>query len=112
MSEAEYPPTAEEREHDEWSDAVLAAADRDGQSAEETDEGRFFAEHYERLRLRCERMEAAVLHYWRNGVQCPCGARPESPDTHPHVMGCPVGEVLGGTVADNYRRAVSQGGEE
>jgi hypothetical protein len=21
---------------------------------------------------------------------CPCGARPESPDTHPHVLGCPV----------------------
>jgi hypothetical protein len=21
---------------------------------------------------------------------CPCGARPESPNTHPHVFGCPV----------------------
>lgn len=38
--------------------------------------------------------EAAVLHFWDNGVQCPCGARPESPDTHPHNTGCPVGIAL------------------
>lgn len=25
---------------------------------------------------------------------CPCGARPESPATHPHVGGCPVYEAL------------------
>jgi hypothetical protein len=25
---------------------------------------------------------------------CPCGARPESPRTHPHVGGCPVGEAI------------------
>lgn len=25
---------------------------------------------------------------------CPCGARPESLQTHSHVIGCPVGEVL------------------
>ena len=25
---------------------------------------------------------------------CPCGARPESPDTHPHVLGCPVERAL------------------
>lgn len=25
---------------------------------------------------------------------CPCGARPESPRTHPHVLGCPVEEAL------------------
>lgn len=25
---------------------------------------------------------------------CPCGARPESPNTHPHVGGCPVDEAL------------------
>ncbi len=43
---------------------------------------------------------------------CPCGARPESPNTHPHVLGCEVAEliqVLGGecaTVAGNYQRAV------
>lgn len=37
---------------------------------------------------------------------CPCGARPESLRTHPHVISCPVGRVLGGTVADNYEEAV------
>lgn len=25
---------------------------------------------------------------------CPCGARPESLNTHPHVTGCPVAEAL------------------
>lgn len=25
---------------------------------------------------------------------CPCGARPESIDTHPHVTGCPVERAL------------------
>ena len=25
---------------------------------------------------------------------CPCGARPESPETHPHVGGCPVSDAL------------------
>jgi hypothetical protein len=25
---------------------------------------------------------------------CPCGARPESPRTHPHVLGCPVARGL------------------
>jgi hypothetical protein len=25
--------------------------------------------------------------------QCPCGARPESLSTHPHVIGCPVIEL-------------------
>lgn len=25
---------------------------------------------------------------------CPCGARPETPKTHPHVSGCPVGYAL------------------
>lgn len=39
-------------------------------------------------------MALAVRHFWENGVQCPCGARPESPDTHGHVAGCPVGAAL------------------
>ena len=27
-------------------------------------------------------------------IHCPCGARPESLHTHPHVAGCPVGKAL------------------
>lgn len=27
-------------------------------------------------------------------MHCPCGARPESPNTHPHVGGCPVERAL------------------
>lgn len=26
-------------------------------------------------------------------MHCPCGARPESLNTHPHVGGCPVAEL-------------------
>ena len=37
--------------------------------------------------------EAGLMHYW--SIQtCPCGARIESPLTHPHVGGCPVGTWL------------------
>ena len=44
---------------------------------------------------------------------CPCGARPESPNTHAHDLGCQVADLiilLGGecaTVAGNYRMARS-----
>ena len=27
-------------------------------------------------------------------VSCPCGARPETPHTHPHVLSCPVEQGL------------------
>lgn len=35
---------------------------------------------------------------------CPCGARPESLDTHPHVTGCPVAKAL-----DIWERAFVRG---
>ena len=44
---------------------------------------------------------------------CPCGARPESPSTHPHVLGCEVAILiilLGGscaTISGQYQKAVS-----
>lgn len=41
-----------------------------------------------------QRLRAAVDHFWKNGTQCPCGARPESPVEFPHVISCPVGAVL------------------
>lgn len=35
------------------------------------------------------------LLYWYDWKQsCPCGARPESLDTHPHVGGCPTAAAL------------------
>ena len=33
------------------------------------------------------------FHFW-NSETCPCGARIESPSTHPHNIGCPVGKAL------------------
>lgn len=38
-------------------------------------------------------LRAALDHYWQYTV-CPCGARRESPRTHPHAAGCPVGKAL------------------
>lgn len=36
-----------------------------------------------------------IVGYLREIEQhCPCGARPESPTTHPHVGGCPVDAAL------------------
>lgn len=32
-----------------------------------------------------------LAHYATFGTTCPCGARPDHLDTHPHVIGCPVG---------------------
>lgn len=45
---------------------------------------------------------------------CPCGARPESPATHPHVPGCPVYKLLkllnlpAVSVGDQYEKAVDR----
>ena len=43
---------------------------------------------------------------------CPCGARPESPETHPHVPWCPVYRLLKMlgvetySLAEEYAKAV------
>lgn len=43
------------------------------------------------LRARVAALEGALREVERH---CPCGARPESPNTHPHVGGCPVYAAL------------------
>lgn len=66
--------------------------------------------HYDCLRVHWKRLDKKYL--WTTFVEgrklpdqlrrlileiemhCPCGARPESPNTHPHVGGCPVAEAL------------------
>lgn len=45
----------------------------------------------ERLTLALQDMAHEVMQVERT---CPCGARPESPATHPHVIGCPVARAL------------------
>lgn len=40
---------------------------------------------------RADRLAEALRWAERH---CPCGARPESPDTHPHLPGCLVGAAL------------------
>lgn len=42
-------------------------------------------------KTKAQKYEAALKEIERS---CPCGARPESPATHPHVIGCPVGTAL------------------
>ncbi len=48
---------------------------------------------------RCAELEKELLNSWhqleyieRQG--CPCGARPESLNTHPHVDGCGIEQLL------------------
>lgn len=59
---------------------------------------RFNVDQLVRLRRENARLSAvqeALLGKLREIEQhCPCGARPESPATHPHVGGCPVYEAL------------------
>lgn len=33
-------------------------------------------------------------YLWSQNRGCPCGARPESPNTHPHVTGCPTAAAI------------------
>jgi len=40
-----------------------------------------------------ERLLGALREVERH---CPCGARPETLNSHPHVGGCPVGAALAG----------------
>lgn len=57
-----------------------------------------------REQARADTLTQALREVEKN---CPCGARPESPNTHPHVIGCPVGLALGSpSVADNYAKAI------
>lgn len=44
-----------------------------------------------------ERLIAAYMQLecvWQATGRCPCGARGESPGTHPHVAGCPTAAAL------------------
>ena len=35
-----------------------------------------------------------LRYLWETTRSCPCGARAESLDTHPHVIGCPTGRAV------------------
>ena len=45
----------------------------------------------EELKTQNAHLLAALKHVERH---CPCGARPETPHTHPHVLGCQVGIAI------------------
>lgn len=56
----------------------------------------FLAEKY-RLYGQITRLGEAqvqLAYLWNQTGSCPCGARVESPDTHPHVVGCATDEAL------------------
>jgi hypothetical protein len=46
--------------------------------------------------IRYKLMDAyrQLEYWWQTEHSCPCGARPESPNTHPHVGGCPTAAAL------------------
>lgn len=63
------------------------------------------ATEYRNLLDEMTRLRFALLEVERH---CPCGARPESLNTHPHVTGCPVGNALyprhnDGSIGDGER---------
>lgn len=37
-----------------------------------------------------------LAYLWETTGSCPCGARRESPRTHPHVGGCPTAKAVEG----------------
>lgn len=47
----------------------------------------------ENARLK-EALEKALAFGIETAQHCPCGARPESLDTHPHVVSCPVEKLI------------------
>lgn len=38
--------------------------------------------------------EGQLRWFWQTYHACACGARAESPDTHPHVVGCPTASAV------------------
>ena len=78
---------------DERVDAIWALIQRPQEWERSTttrEDAAYLVSRYNAELKRRVAAEAAVMHYW--SIQtCPCGARIESPNTHPHVGGCPVG---------------------
>jgi hypothetical protein len=66
-------------------------------------------EQYRKDNLTLREVAAEIARH------CSCGARPESPVTHPHVPGCPVYRLLklvglpATSVGDQYEKAVRPG---
>lgn len=46
-----------------------------------------------RLRDDLAQSQQQLAYLWHQTGSCPCGARKESPQTHPHVGGCPTAEA-------------------
>jgi hypothetical protein len=44
----------------------------------------------QQLRFDLQSAYQQLAYLWETTHSCPCGARKESPNTHPHVMGCPT----------------------
>ena len=48
-----------------------------------------FAEN-ERLKAQLGEAQQQLRYWWEAQHSCPCGARAEALDTHPHVLTCPT----------------------
>lgn len=84
-----------EAERDELQEAnrffLQRAADADVLLREDRNKMRAAEADLTALRASGQALVEQLLQIERH---CPCGARPESPHTHPHVGGCPVSEAL------------------
>lgn len=53
----------------------------------------------ERLVADLADSQQQLRYWWQTEHSCPCGARPESPKTHPHVGGCPTAKAFSDQLA-------------
>ena len=70
--------------------ALIQRPQEGGRATTTREDAAYLVFRYEAELKRRGAAEAGLMHYWSTQT-CPCGARIESPNTHPHVGGCPVG---------------------
>jgi len=46
------------------------------------------------LQIELQASYQQLAYLWESTGSCPCGARKESPSTHPHVISCPTAKAV------------------
>jgi len=64
----------------------------------------------ERLNRDLQAAYQQLAYLWETAGSCPCGARKESPSTHPHVFSCPTAEAcrIAAIALDNPQRETKE----
>jgi hypothetical protein len=90
---AEWPDGCDEEQFREYQRSILTPylADREERIRVLDEEFRVNWQALINEQARIERVKGLALEL---EMCCPCGARPESLNTHPHVIGCSVALIL------------------